>query len=82
MSYVVRNRVKEVRTSLEPKVGQKEIAAAANVSRPHYSLIESNKVPEISGVTMLLIAQALGKPVESLFFVDPVMHTQQKTNIL
>lgn len=68
----MRNRIAEFRKSASPAITQEELAKKADISRPHLSEIETENA-EPGGQVMLRIANALGKNVEEIFFIDSVV---------
>jgi DNA-binding XRE family transcriptional regulator len=62
----MRNDVSKVRN--EQGLTQEELSTMAKISRPYLSDIERDKA-EPSGNVIFRIAKALGKAVESIFFV-------------
>ena len=63
----LRNRLKQARS--EVGITQAELALKVQVSRKTINTIE-NEIFIPSTLLALLIASALGKPVEALFYVD------------
>ncbi|WP_425057658.1 hypothetical protein SCACP_21780 [Sporomusa carbonis] len=68
----MQNKIAEIRNSADPKISQEELAISVGISRTHLSEIENGKA-EPGGQVMLRIAQALGKSVEDIFFINIVV---------
>lgn len=66
--FIVRNNLKILRQN--KKLTQREIAKRVNITLTNYVYIEQGKSqPRIK--TALLIAQALGEPIDKIFSIKP-----------
>lgn len=66
-------KLKEARES--QNITQQELAEKSGVSRVTIALIESGHTKDVLSSTILKLANALGKPVEDIFFTDVVKPT-------
>jgi len=64
----MQNSVKETR--IQQGLSQEELARKADVSRTIISELETGKSEVITNVTLEKIANALGKRVPDIFFID------------
>lgn len=64
----MKNRVKEEREM--QNMSQKELSEKADVSRTIISELETGKTETITNSTLEKIANALGKKVPDIFFID------------
>lgn len=64
----MKNKVKEERELQE--MSQKELSEKADVSRTIISELETGKTETITNSTLEKIANALGKKVPDIFFID------------
>lgn len=60
------NKIKQIRK----KIGmtQQELSEKSGISRPYISKLENNECNIIKSSTMVAIANALNKPVSTIFF--------------
>ncbi len=66
----IANRVREIRTKLGMR--QEDLANAVNVSRQTIIALERGRLTNPSIQTCLMLARALGEPVDYLFYIVPV----------
>jgi len=66
----IANRVREIRTKLGMR--QEDLANAVGVSRQTIIALERGRLTNPSIQTCLMLARALGEPVDYLFYVVPV----------
>lgn len=71
----MKNKLKEIRT--KNGIGVTELATKANTSRQTIHAIENGSRKNVSGSTMLSIADALNCTVEDIFFASDVTHVLQ-----
>lgn len=71
----IANRVREIRTRLGMR--QEDLANAVGVSRQTIIALERGRLTNPSIQTCLMLARALGEPVDYLFYVVPVRRSGQ-----
>lgn len=64
----MKNRLKEVREELN--MSQEELAEKSGVSRTTISEIETEKKEVTTNITLEKIAEALGKKITDIFFIN------------
>lgn len=70
----MRNNLRDMRR--KQNMTQEQLAAAAGITRPYLSDIERGKKTP-GGSVVLRLANACGVPVEELFFLKGVNHTER-----
>lgn len=73
----IANRVREIRTKLGMR--QEDLANAVGVSRQTIIALERGRLTNPSIQTCLMLARALGEPVDYLFYVVPLRRSGETT---
>lgn len=64
----MKNKLKEIRE--KKRLSQEQLAEMSGVSRTTISDLENDKKQVITNITLEKIANALGKKITSIFFID------------